>query len=415
MKHDDAGTVNLKTSTDHRDRWGGWERRLLERTLAAAGNPPVEMVLWNGQRVHPPFQTEGLFRIHLKDRLALYQLCFHPELYLGELYSSERLIIDGDLTEFIKALFYHLPPFHQRTWWLKLMTYLSVPGRNTLRRARRNIHHHYDIGNAFYQLWLDKDLVYTCAYYKDPGLDLEVAQRAKLDHVCRKLRLAPGETVVEAGCGWGALAIHMAKYYGVKVRAYNISQEQLAFARNRASAEGLTERVTFVEGDYREIDGTCDAFVSVGMLEHVGRAQFDDLGQVIHRCLPANGRGLIHSIGRNYPGPMNAWTEKHIFPGSYPPTLAEMAKVFAPGHFAILDVENLRLHYARTLEHWLERFEAHKDQVQDMFDEAFVRTWRFYLAASTASFAAGDLQLYQVVFNRKRNNDIPWSRAHLYT
>jgi cyclopropane-fatty-acyl-phospholipid synthase len=295
-----------------------------------------------------------------------------------------------------------------------LWSHLYLLRPNTLARARENIHHHYDIGNAFYRLWLDEQLVYTCAYFRTPTATLEEAQAAKLDHVCRKLQLQPGEEVVEAGCGWGALALHMARQYGVKVKAYNISKQQLAFARQRARAEGLTGQVEFIEGDYREIGGTYDAFVSVGMLEHVGLKHYHELGQVIDRCLRPHGRGLIHTIGRNRPIPMNAWIEKRIFPGGYPPSLGEMTAIFEPWRFSMLDVENLRLHYANTLEHWLARFEQAADQVQHMYDADFVRAWRFYLAGSIATFRIGELQLFQVVFTRFDNNDIPWTREFLY-
>jgi cyclopropane-fatty-acyl-phospholipid synthase len=297
---------------------------------------------------------------------------------------------------------------------LRLLSALFHPRSDSLAQARENIHRHYDLGNDFYRLWLDEQLLYTCAYFPTPDTSLEQAQVAKMDHVCRKLRLRPGERVVEAGCGWGALALHMARHYGVKVRAFNISQSQLAVAREWAEREGLVGRVEFVEGDYRDIRGEYDAFVSVGMLEHVGPAQYPELGRVMDHCLPANGRGLIHSIGADRPAPLNSWIERRIFPGACPPSLAQMMPLFGPNGFSVLDVENLRLHYAMTLGHWLRRFEAAREQVQEMFDPRFVRVWRFYLATSEASFATGHLQLYQVLFARRGCNEIPWTRDYLY-
>jgi cyclopropane-fatty-acyl-phospholipid synthase len=227
--------------------------------------------------------------------------------------------------------------------------------------------------------------------------------------------LKPGETVVEAGCGWGTLALHMARHYGVKVKAYNISHQQVISARAQAKAEGLGNAVEYIEDDYRNMSGSFDAFVSIGMLEHVGAQYYRELGQVIRRSLTENGRGLIHSIGRNRAEPMNPWIEQRIFPGAYPPTLREMMEIFEPSGLSILDVENLRLHYAKTLEHWLERFEQTKDRIGAMFDHKFIRLWRLYLAGSVASFTAGNLQLFQVVFAHPDNNDLPWTRAHLYT
>ena len=258
-------------------------------------------------------------------------------------------------------------------------------------------------------------MVYTCAYFSSPDMSLEQAQFAKLDHVCRKLRLQPGEKVVEAGCGWGALALHMARHYGVMVQAYNISREQIAFARQRARAEGLDGQVEFIEDDYRNVRGEFDAFVSVGMLEHVGTEHYRELGAVIDRSLRDSGRGLIHSIGLNYPRHMDAWTERHIFPGACPPTLAQMMQIFEPFDFSVLDVENLRLHYARTLEHWLQRYEDNAGRVSEMFDAAFVRAWRLYLAGSLTAFRSGGMQLFQVTFTRPDQNQLPWTRQYLYT
>jgi cyclopropane-fatty-acyl-phospholipid synthase len=273
------------------------------------------------------------------------------------------------------------------------------------------------LGNDFYQLWLDADMVYTCAYFDRPDATLEAAQRAKLDYVCRKLQLRPGEHVVEAGCGWGALALHMARRYGVTVRAYNISAEQLQYARGRAAREGLDGRVTFIADDYRAIDGRCDAFVSIGMLEHVGRAQYETLGGVIDRVLDRErGRGLLHFIGRNVPLPFNPWITKRIFPGAYAPTIGEVsAAILERQRFSVIDVENLRLHYAKTLEHWLDRFERQAGTIQAMFDEPFVRMWRLYLASAQACFRTGDLQLFQVTFGRAADNGRPWTRDGLYT
>jgi cyclopropane-fatty-acyl-phospholipid synthase len=278
--------------------------------------------------------------------------------------------------------------------------------------SRENIHYHYDIGNDFYELWLDRELVYTCAYYANREMTLEEAQEAKMELVCRKLQLRKGERVVEAGCGWGSLALYMARHHGVSVRAFNISREQIEYARRRADREGLSDRVEFVDEDYRAIEGPYDVFVSVGMLEHVGRPHYRELGEAIDRSIhPERGRGLLHFIGRNQPEPLNAWIKRRIFPGAYPPALREViGEVLEPWNFTVLDVENLRLHYARTLEHWLERYESSVDQVRAMFDEQFVRAWRLYLAGSQATFQAGCLQLFQIAFARGVTNDIPWTR-----
>jgi cyclopropane-fatty-acyl-phospholipid synthase len=291
---------------------------------------------------------------------------------------------------------------------------LDRPRSNGHRASRTNIQSHYDLGNDFYRLWLDEALVYTCAYYRNPGDSLGEAQRAKLEHVSRKLALEPGERVLEAGCGWGALAIHMAEKHGVHVRAYNISSEQIDYARDQARRRAVGARVEFIDGDYREASGKYDAFVSVGMLEHVGRDHYDELGNVIDRTLTRDGRGLLHFIGRVRPTPLNAWTERHVFPGAHLPSLREALGVLEPRDLAVLDVEDLRLHYARTLEQWLENFEKVRNVVEGRFDAAFVRKWRLYLSSSLAGFRAGSLQLFQVLFGRPARKDLPLTRAHLY-
>jgi cyclopropane-fatty-acyl-phospholipid synthase len=352
--------------------------------------------------------------ISIHDRRTLLDLVLRPDLAFGEAYTDGRVDVQGDLTQLFdatnRAAASHGP---RRTWRARLARALvgaSPPD------ARRNIHRHYDLGNAFYRLWLDEAMVYTCAYFDTPDATLEAAQRAKLDYVCRKLRLRPGDEVVEAGCGWGALARHMAREYGARVRAYNISAAQLAHAREAAARDGLADRVTFIDGDYRSIGGRCDAFVSIGMLEHVGPRQYAALGEVIDRVIdPARGRGLLHFIGRTVPMPFNAWTERYIFPGAYAPTLGEVSPPLFEAHgLAVRDVENLRLHYAATLAHWQQRFEAHVDRVRAMFDESFVRAWRMYLASARAGFVSGDLQLYQIVFGRASDNDVPETRHDLY-
>jgi cyclopropane-fatty-acyl-phospholipid synthase len=283
---------------------------------------------------------------------------------------------------------------------------------NDVRAAKENVHHHYDLGNEFYRLWLDSEMVYTCAYFPTPDYSLEAAQRAKMDLVCRKLRLGAGERVLEAGCGWGSLALFMAANYGVSVRAFNVSVEQIAYARERAARAGLSDRVEFIEDDYRNASGTYDAFVSVGMLEHVGLPEYSTFGTVIDRSIGPNGRGLLHFIGRDRPVPLNPWIRKRIFPGAYPPTLSEVfERALVPQGLSVLDVENLRLHYDKTLEHWLQRFNDASDTITRMFDDTFVRAWRLYLSGSQVAFRTGSMQLFQIVFARGGSNAIPWTRV----
>jgi cyclopropane-fatty-acyl-phospholipid synthase len=389
------------------------ERRLLRRALEQLGHPPLCFVLWDGSKVGPPGVAPEC-ELHVRDRGALWRLISYPEYQFPEMYAQGRVGSGDDLEHVLDVVQRARRNIDPNGLKWRLLSAFFRPRSGSMASARENIHSHYDVGNDFYKLWLDEQMVYTCAYFPTPEIALEEAQIAKMDLVCRKLRLRPGERVVEAGCGWGALAFHMARNFGVKVRAFNISKAQLALARERAVREGLQDAVEFVEADYREISGTYDAFVSVGMLEHVGPQHYRELGQIMDRCLSDDGRGLIHTIGFDRPGRLNAWIERRIFPGARPPSLGEMMPLFGPNGFSILDVENIRQHYALTLRHWLERFNAAQDEVLEMFDPEFVRAWRFYLVSSQTAFTTGHLQLFQVLFARKGCNEIPWTRAHLY-
>jgi cyclopropane-fatty-acyl-phospholipid synthase len=385
--------------------------QLMRALLRSTGEPPVRIRLWNGDEVGCA-PGDAVARVDIADRKSLLKLVVDPGYQFGECFTDGTLKVEGDLVRLLAVLMRglsdHASMVRQFIDWSRRRR------ANTQADSRDNIHAHYDLGNAFYKLWLDPELSYTCAYFPTPAATLAEAQIAKMDLVCRKLRLQPGETVVEAGCGWGALALYMAANYGVKVKAYNISREQMAYARERARAQGLTDRVDFIEDDYRNINGSYDAFVSVGMLEHVGRENYHELGRVIDKVLSPTGRGLIHSIGLVRPAPLNAWIEKRIFPGANPPSLREMLDVLEPTGFSVLDVENLRMHYALTLKYWRQNYENAIDEVAKMYGERFVRIWRVYLSGSEAAFESGQLQLFQVVFARQHTNDVPWTRSYLY-
>jgi cyclopropane-fatty-acyl-phospholipid synthase len=391
------------------DKW------LLQKIYRAAGQPAVQLRLRNGGEVSPK-AAFAVANIVIQNRKTLLRLLLDPEAEFGDAYSKGRITLEGDLVTALEIVYRSISEVAHHSWYVKLVSKcMEYVQRNSLRGSRRNIQRHYDLNTDFYRLWLDSQLVYTCAYYPSPGATLEEAQAAKLDYVCRKVQLQPGERVVEAGCGWGALALHMARTYGVTVRAFNISREQILFARARAKELGLSHQVEFIEDDYRNISGECDAFVSVGMLEHVGREHYGELGSIIHRSLTKTGRGLLHFVGRNHPHPFSTWTRKRIFHGAYAPALGEVMQVFEPWDLSVLDVENLRPHYAKTMEHWLARFENSEEQISEMFSPEFMRAWRLYLAGAVAGFHVGTLQLFQIVFARTDCQQIPWIRAHLYT
>ena len=414
MNRSQSSPLGLSARTTEQVRQSAGRSNNLDRWLVGQlsgrfDTSRVRFELWD-----QPKGTRGQdspVTLRFRDRGALFGILTHPQANFGDLYSTGRIRVDGDLRVLLDEAYRSA----SRNPGLSRLLARLRSRTPDLSDSRSNIHHHYDIGNEFYRLWLDREaLQYTCAYYADATMTLEQAQQAKMHHVCRKLQLKPGERVVEAGSGWGGFALFMAQHYSVRVRSFNISHEQVAWSRDWAKSRNLGERVESVEDDFRNISGRYDAFVSVGMLEHVGVGNYRQLGALISRVLTKEGRGLVHTIGRDRPQPLNPWIAKRIFPGAYPPTLREMTDIFEPNGLSVLDVENLRLHYARTLEHWLERYEENLDSVESMFDPDFVRAWRLYLAGSNRAFVHGTLQLFQVLFSRSGMNTIPRTRAHLY-
>ncbi|TDJ19076.1 MAG: class I SAM-dependent methyltransferase [Gammaproteobacteria bacterium] len=405
---DDGGTARAARVT-------GADRLLVNRLAKAVGFPPVAFALWDGVDAYAPDDEATIVgRLTFRDRAALISSIASPELGFGDAYSAGRIDIGGDLAQVLFTIYRSMAHAGPGARKRSLFGRLPKPQVNTRAGSRKHIHHHYDLGNEFYRLWLDEKMVYTCAYYRDREASLEEAQMAKMHHVCRKVRLKAGMRVVEAGCGWGSLALHMAEHYGVRVKAFNISHQQIAYAREQAKARGLARCVEFIEDDYRNVSGEFDAFVSVGMLEHVGKENYKNLGDVIYRSLKRGGLGIIHSVGRSRTAPPNAWLEQRIFPGSYPPSLRDMQDIFEAHEFSILDIENLRLHYAETLMEWLRRFDDHADEIVRMYDESFVRAWRLYLGGCAAAFLASTIQLFQVVFAHSDDNRIPMTRAPVY-
>jgi cyclopropane-fatty-acyl-phospholipid synthase len=406
----EPGLASTRTLNSRRSL-GALDRLLASRLQRRLDGVAIRLELWDGSSPYT-LEQPPLGSLIVSDRRTVLGLITNPGLYFGECYMAGRLHVVGTLEPVLEALtrLDSLTP----TWRDRLMTHLAVP--NTVSASRRNVHRHYDLGNDFYRSWLDQNLVYTCAYFPDPAMSLEDAQRAKLDLVCRKVALRPGDTVVEAGCGWGALALHMARHYGAHVKAFNISREQISYARECAAREGLSGQVEFIDDDYRNVTGQFDAFVSVGMLEHVGRHQLRALATVLQRSVRRDGgRGLLHFIGRDVSRPLNAWIRRRIFPGAYIPTLGEVTdQILRPAGMSAIDVENLRLHYARTLAHWGHRFALASNDVRARYGDAFRRAWELYLAGSEAAFATGWLQLFQVVFSPTEGPPPFWTRESVY-
>ena len=404
--------MGIETSHTLAEPW--FDRRLVLWIMSHIGNPSISIRLWNGEEF-PVTEASSVACMEFRNRRAVLELLRSPSEGFGKCYSKGLIEIHGDFLAFVNEITASTTHKQDRGYYgPKIRSLLYAMRRNSPARSWRNVHHHYDLGNDFYKLWLDEGMVYSCAYYDKSAATLHEAQVAKLDHICRKLNLQPGQTVIDVGCGWGELTVHMAEHYGVDVIAYNNSKEQVAFARERVADKKLDGRVTFIQDDYRTMDQRCDAFVSVGMLEHVGLANFRTLGALIKRSLKPEGFGLIQSIGRSFPDKTDPWIVKHIFPGGHIPSLGEMMSIFEPHKFSIIDVENLRLHYSKTCATWLQNFEAAADEVAKTYGEEFARMWRLYLAGSSAGFQSGTLQLYQILFTPRGNNDVPRTREYQY-
>jgi cyclopropane-fatty-acyl-phospholipid synthase len=358
------------------------------------------------------------FALHDDD--AVRRLATDPELALGELYMDGRLTVrDDDIDGLIALLSRNLRA--QKLHLLATPSGLQItPIRrrprkqsNSEGRARRNAAHHYDLPVEFYRLFLDRDLQYSCAYFESDAQSLDDAQEAKKELIARKLLLAGGETVLDIGCGWGGLALHLGERFGARVRGVTLAQSQQKIAQARAEERGLSDKVEFALEDYRQVAGQFDRIVSVGMFEHVGRADYDAYFQAIADRLQERGVALVHTIGRaGGPGATSRWIDRYIFPGGYIPALSEVAPSIEKSGLIITDIEVWRLHYAHTLRAWRRRFEAALPEVRAMFDERFGRMWRFYLAGAECAFREGDHVVFQIQLARRKDS-VPTTRTYL--
>ncbi len=335
-------------------------------------------------------------------------------LGFGEAYMAGEIEVEGDWDHLFRVgmgtrlRHVKLPPAT-----LARFALTRLRTRDTRRRSRANINRHYDLGNDFYRLWLDEGMTYSCAYFATPDTPLEAAQEAKLERICRKLRLAPGQRLLDVGCGWGSLLIHAARHYGVHAVGCTLSENQAELARERVREAGLADRVEVLLADYREVGGSFDRWVSVGMAEHVGKSFLGVFVRHIRLRLRPGGIGLLHFIGKDRPTFGDPWTLTYIFPGGYLPALPETLSHLGRHGLRTVDVENLRPHYALTLDRWRERFEAHVDEIRAMYDERFVRMWRLFLLSSAAGFRYGDIRVFQILFSNGATDELPLTREEL--
>jgi cyclopropane-fatty-acyl-phospholipid synthase len=359
---------------------------------------------------------EPTVAVTIADKMTLARIMAAPSLGVGEAYMDGRLVLErGDIRDLLElatrnsagAQMFRRPGLISRTW-------KSLASEQNARvHARRNVKHHYDLSLDLYRTFLDDDLQYSCAYFERDDMSLEEAQAAKKRHVAAKLNLAPGQKVLDIGCGWGGLALSLAEAADVTVRGVTLSDEQLATARTRAAALGLTGKASFSLTDYRDIDGRFDRIVSVGMFEHVGRPNYQAFFDTIAERLTDDGVALVHSIGRSTgPSTTDRFTAKYIFPGGYIPALSEVLPAAERAGLWVTDIEILRLHYAKTLRCWYDRFRARRDEMAALYDERFCRMWEFYLAGAEMGFLYGDHMNFQIQLT-KRNDVLPLTRGYI--
>ncbi|HEY0270282.1 MAG TPA: cyclopropane-fatty-acyl-phospholipid synthase family protein [Sphingomonas sp.] len=359
-------------------------------------------------------------QIRFTDRGTPNYMARHPRLGIGESYMNGKIVIEqGDIRSLIALARSNAPweaggdgldgPFRKST----KRVFGLLNQINTIGRSKRNVAHHYDLSDRLYDLFLDADKQYSCAYFTDAGNTLEQAQADKKAHIAAKLHLKPGLRVLDIGCGWGGMALYLNRVADVDVLGVTLSEEQLKVARRRAEEAGVADRVKFELIDYRHLTGTFDRIVSVGMFEHVGVPHYRAFFAKCRALLATDGVMLLHTIGRmGGPGVTDAFTTKYIFPGGYNPALSEIVAASEETKLIVADIETLRLHYALTLDHWYDRTIAAKDAIVALYDERFYRMWSFYLAGASSAFRYGGLVNYQIQYIRNRHA-LPITRDHI--
>ena len=363
----------------------------------------------SGDKVHMVIHT----------RRAERAITLHPSLAIPEAFMEQEMdFVEGDVLSFLHLVYLNTGISWLDSQWGKLLNQARLAARpfqqlNNARRSKKNVERHYDLSGELYKLFLDQDMQYSCAYYERPDMTLEEAQLAKKRHIAAKLKIKPGQTVLDIGCGWGGLGLYIARTFQTDVLGITLSTEQHQVATDRAHAEGLQNRAHFELRDYRHLSERFDRIVSVGMFEHVGVNHYRTFFDKCATLLKPDGVMLLHTIGRvGPPTTTNAFIRKHIFPGGYIPALSEMMPYIERSGLMVTDIEVLRLHYAETLKAWRERFLANRDKVKAIYDERFCRMWEFYLSGSEASFRWQDLVNFQIQLTRK-NDVLPMTRDYI--
>ncbi|OPY69083.1 MAG: Cyclopropane-fatty-acyl-phospholipid synthase [Syntrophorhabdaceae bacterium PtaU1.Bin034] len=375
---------------------------------------PFEVLFWDGDR-EAFGNGKPVFTLTFTTRKAARAILGRGATGFREEYVAGTIDVSGDLRQLLRAGMDPLVQNMKVSFKTKLLILLQhLRSLNTPRRAPVNIAYHYELGDDFFRHYLDKSLTYSCAYFRNRDDTLERAQEQKYEHICRKLNLREGESLVDIGCGWGGMLLYAARHYKVRCVGCTLSRNQAEYARKRAVQEGLEKTITVIRKDYRNVTGKFDKLVSIGMFEHVGKGYAPTFMKKMRDLLRPGGVGLLHTVGKERNAPADPWTTKYIFPGTHIPILDHVIRFMGKSGLVPTDIENLRLHYASTLEEWGRRFEANASIIEKMFDARFVRTWRMYLNGSEAAFRYGNLRLYQIAFTNGLNNELPMTRDSLY-
>lgn len=387
------------------------EELFYKKILKNLFSDPVQITLWNGETIQYG-EGEPQFHIIFHKPLSKKEIAKDPSIAFGEAYMNGDLEIEGNLEKAIQSIYKRQDSFLGDS----KLQYFKSKWNFSKQKNKDDIAHHYDIGNDFYKLWLDETMTYSCAYFQNEQDSLTTAQHNKVNHILKKLNLQKGDTLLDIGCGWGELITAAAKQYGVKAMGVTLSEEQYAKTSERIKQEGLTDLVEVSLLDYRDIKNhKFDKIVSVGMIEHVGKDNITQYFETVNKLLNDGGISLLHCItSPANGGATNGWIEKYIFPGGYVPAVNELITNMTNEQFFIVDVESLRRHYGKTLQHWARNFENVLEEVRKTKDERFIRMWRLYLNACAASFFTGNIDLHQFVFTKGINDTIPMTRSYMY-
>ena len=357
--------------------------------------------------------------VKILDKKLHYKLLFRPDLYFGEAYSDGSIVIEnGTLTDFLDITLMNLGR-GEFNFFSNLMnklngSYRYVTNFNFIKRSKMNVAHHYDLSDCLYDLFLDPKKQYSCAYFKDKNDTLESAQNNKIQHIIKKLHIQPNQKILDIGCGWGSLAIDIAKSTNCEVTGITLSENQFNYCIKKVKELNMGNQVKFKLADYRQLDEKFDRIVCVGMFEHVGRKFYKNFFNQIEKLLHVDGVSLIHTIGSvNPPRDPHPWITKYVFPGGYTPSLSEVVTPIEKANLIVSDIEVLKMHYSHTLRHWKENCINNKEQIIKMFDEKFFRMWEFYLTSCESAFKWGDQVVYQFQLT-KNFISTPNTRDYIY-